>query len=78
VSEQEAFRVIPAGSERHAAHPTAQDPAASCAWVATVKPAAWHGTTAGYWTHKCKCGACRDAYNRWHRAYRAGDLGLLR
>jgi hypothetical protein len=78
VTEQEGQRLIPAGRHGEDDMPTTESPASFCAWVATVKPAAWHGTTSGYWTHKCKCGACRDAYNRWHRAYRAGDLGLLR
>lgn len=31
----------------------------------------WHGTTAGYTNHKCRCEACRAAWRNYRRSYRA-------
>lgn len=37
-----------------------------------------HGHYSTYSNHNCRCEACRQAHNQWHREYRASSNGRER
>lgn len=46
-----------------------QGPCVRC-WDRAAERQRWHGTAGGYNNHGCRCQACCDAINEYHREWR--------